>query len=94
MENKLIKQPVKYDLKDLVGVVILFVVVGLVLVFASQINTDVGAGYAAGTAAKNATIDVQTSFGTISTKLPTLAVVIVAAVIIGVLLRSFGQFAQ
>ena len=77
------------DLGDLVPVAIAFVVVGIVLSFGLNILSDVRTGFTANSLEANATTSAMTANSNIATKLPLLGLVIAAAIIIGVLLKSF-----
>lgn len=77
------------DLGDLVPVAIAFVVVGIVLSFGLNILSDVRADFTAGSLEANATTSAMTANANVADKLPLLGLVIAAAIIIGVLLKSF-----
>ena len=91
------------DFGDLVPIGVAFVVVGVVIGFGVSIVDDVRlefvtnvAGCNATTratcgAAYNATVDTVDGVSELASKLPLLGLVIAAAVIIGVLLKSFQQ---
>jgi hypothetical protein len=77
------------DFGDLVPIGVAFVVVGIVLAFGLSILSDVNTDFVAGSAARNATDDAIEGAGELASKLPLLGLVIAAAIIIGVLLKSF-----
>ena len=77
------------DLGDLVPVAIAFVVVGIVLSFGLNILSDVRADFTTGSLEANATTSAMTANANVADKLPLLGLVIAAAIIIGVLLKSF-----
>ena len=77
------------DLGDLVPVAIAFVVVGIVLSFGLNILSDVRADFTANSLEANATTSAMTANANVADKLPLLGLVIAAAIIIGVLLKSF-----
>lgn len=70
---------------DVPDVVVAFVVIGVVLVAGAIIMADFQGTTTAGTVEYNATADVLDSLDTISQRLPTLALVVVFAIILGVI---------
>lgn len=77
---------------SLVGIGVSFVVVVLVLAFGASIVADVDADQTAGSVAKNTTGEGLSALSKIGQKLPTLATVVVAAIIIGVLIAGFAVY--
>lgn len=71
------------------AVAIVFVVTGLVIAFGLQVLGDVKSDMTAGTAEYNATDDTLTGVSKFSAKLPLIATVVVAVVIIGLLFMLF-----
>lgn len=80
------------DLGELVPIGVTFVVVGIVLAFGLSILADVKADFTSQTSAEaNATQSAIDGAGELASKLPLLGLVIAAAIIIGVLLKSFAN---
>lgn len=71
--------------------VIAFVIVGLVLVIGSQINTQIQADQTVGSGAYNATVNIDESFDTLGDWLPTIALVLAAVIVIGAVLFLRGR---
>jgi hypothetical protein len=80
------EREINYSIQELLGVGFTLVVLGIGLAYGLDVMTDVRDGFTAGSeeymAVQNATIGVSK----IPEKLPTIATVVVASVIIGVLL--------
>lgn len=79
----------KFDIKDLLPVGVTFVVVGIVLAFGLQILGDVKGDMTASSSEANATQDAIDGLAKIPEKLPLIATVVVAVVIIGILVKYF-----
>jgi hypothetical protein len=76
-------------IEDLWPIALIFVLVGLLLVFGVSIVSDTRADMDVGSDAEGAANDTIQGLAKMSSKLPLLAGVIVAAIIIGVLATSF-----
>ena len=76
----------------LVGVAVAFIVVALVLAFGSMILSDTQADMTTNSQAYNTTGQGLTATGKLSAKLPLIATVIVAVIIIGLLIAGFAGF--
>lgn len=74
---------------ELVVGVIALVVLGVALVVGLKINTGVQSTLTAGTTEYNATVQVASGIGSISTWIPIIALVLVSAFIIGYLVSKF-----
>lgn len=72
------------SLNVLAGVGVAFVVIAIVLAFGATILGDLRATQTADTYEYNATSDGLEAVGTVSGWLPTLALVVIAAIIIGI----------
>jgi len=83
-------ETVNIGIQDMWPIVLVFLVTGIGIAFGLDIIDDVDDDFAAGTAAANATADVTTGIANISDKLPTIALVIVAAILIGILVRNLA----
>ena len=81
------------ELNQILTVGILLAVTGIALVFTMDIVGDVKDDYTAQSLEANLSGDVQDSLANISTKMPLIATVVVAAILIGLLLR-FGSFSK
>jgi len=91
-------------LTSLAVVVILFVVIGMISAFGSDIVQDTSTDLLTATSgcnstsvvecgqAYNNTISAQSGIGNITTKLPTLGTVMIGAFIILILVAAFGSF--
>ena len=77
-------------LGQLMSAALLLVVLGLLIVFTSTINTQIGATLTANSVAANASTAVGTGLGTFASWIPTIALVVVAVVIIYLLISGFG----
>jgi len=89
MDNKLIKD--KRGILEIQPVVLGLVLIGILLGVGFVILAKFSASLDAGSAAKNAVDQTSTQLATIpSTWLPVLVVVIIAAVVLFYVIRSFG----
>lgn len=77
------------NFQDLLPIGVSMVVLGLVLAFGLQITGDIRTDMTANSSEYNATTDTMTAVGKITSKLGTIVTVLVAAVIIGVLIKAF-----
>lgn len=73
----------------LIGVGVAFVVVTLVLAFGLNIASDIKGDFTAGSVEANATQDGIDGMAKLTEKLPLIATVIVAVIIIGLLVSGF-----
>ena len=84
----------KFDIKDMLPIAITLVVVGIVIAFGLQVTGDVQDDMTVDSAEYNATGDAVTAVAKIPEKLGLIVTVIIAAVIIGILVRYlFVRFA-
>jgi len=81
----------KFDIKDMLPIGVTIVVVGLVLAFGLQITGDIQDDMTADSAEYNATADTIDGVGKLSEKLPLIATVVVAVIIIGILVTYFAR---
>jgi len=85
----------KFQVSELLGIGLTLVVLGIGLAYGLEVMSDVRDDMTADTAEYNATQDAITGVGKIPDKMPTIATVIVAAVIIGILITYlWGRFAS
>ena len=77
------------NLGDLSGIAITFVVIAVTLGIGATVLDSVQEGQVASSAAYNATGEGLTSLSTLADWLPTLAVIVAAAVVIGVISFAF-----
>ena len=77
----------KFDIRDLLPIGLTFVVLGIGLAYGLNVMGDVQDDMTSNTAEYNATSDAIDGVSKIPEKLPLIATVIVAAVIIGILVR-------
>ncbi len=75
-------------LEDLAPAGIAFVVVGIVLGIGADVLTDISEGQAAGTG-KDATLNATAGVGELASWMPTIALVVAAAIIIGIVVTYF-----
>lgn len=78
------------ELRDLLGIGILVVVLAMVVAFGANIMSDVQSDFTSGTTEYNATADGLTAIGKITSKLGLIVTVVIAAVIIGIVVKFFG----
>lgn len=83
------KNTAKYQVQDLAGFAVIMVVVAVIIAFGQKILTDVGAGFTANTYEANSTTQGKAALGKFSDYLPTVAIVIVAGVLIAILYNVF-----
>ena len=76
---------------DLKAVAVVFVLTGLIIVFGLQIVGDVQDDLTANSAEYNASADVIEGTSTFPEKFGILATIVIASIIIGLLIRSFGK---
>lgn len=82
-----------FRLEDLLPIAMVLVVAGIGIAFGLNVMADVQDDFTAGTAEYNATQDAIDANSNLAERMPLLATVVVAAIIIGVLVRYlFGQF--
>lgn len=85
----------KFSLQELLGIGFTLIVLGIGLAYGLQVIGDVQADFAASSVEYNATADTLTAVSNVTSKLPTIATIVVAAVIIGILVvYLFNRFAQ
>ena len=94
MEQKLfIKEEKKIallDVGDLVGLAIIVVVAGITVGYGLNILANIRTGFTANSLEANATLDAQTGLANLADNFPTIGLILAAAVIIGILVRSFA----
>ena len=78
-------EKVKFQIQDLLGIGLTLVVLGIGLAYGLEVMGDVKTDMTANSMEANATDDAIAGVAKIPEKLPTIATVIVAAVIIGIL---------
>jgi len=76
-----------FDVRDLLPIGLTLVVLGIGMAYGLNVIEDVKGDMTAGTASYNATEDTITGVAKLPEKLPLIVTVIVAAVIIGILVR-------
>lgn len=77
----------KFELKDLLPVALIFVVTGIGIAFGLSVMADVQSDFTTNSEEYNATGQAINSVSNISGKLPLIATVVVAAILIGILIR-------
>lgn len=86
------KKKARQNIMTLASLAIILVVAGLVIAFGSKVNSDMTSQFTVNSTAWNATINTGTAMGTFANYIPTIALVVVAVVIIGLLIGGFGKF--
>ena len=81
------------DVGDLLPVGITLVVVTVALAFGLQVLGDIKGDMTANSAEANATADGITGLSKLTSKLPTIGLVLAAVVIIAILVRGFAKAA-
>lgn len=78
--------------EDMVRYGLLFVLIGIILGIGAYVNSQVQttAGWATSTTEYQAVANATIGIGTLSSWLPIIAVIIAAAIIIGLLVRAFA----
>ena len=77
----------KFEITDIVPIVLVFVVAGIAIAYGVSVQVDVRDDFTANSLEYNATqnsIEATTKF---SSKLPLIATVVIAAILIGILVR-------
>ena len=89
MKNKLEVQKTvcEFDIGDMLPIGLTFVVLGIGLSYGLEVMSDVRDGMTANSAERNATDDAIAGVAKIPEKMPMIATVVVAAIIIGILVR-------
>ena len=77
----------EFQLQELLPIAMVFVVTVIGIAFGLTIISDVQDDFTANSAEHNATADGITAIGSLASKLPLIATVVVAAVLIGILVR-------
>ena len=77
----------KFDIKDMLTIGLVFVVTGIGLAYGLNVMGDVRDDMTSNTAEYNATADAITGVAKIPEKLPLIATVVVAAIIIGIIIK-------
>jgi len=77
------------DLNDLFPAAITFVAVGVLLSFGLSIQTDVRDDFTANSYEYNASQNAVQANSNLSSKLPILGTVLIAAIVVGVLIKAF-----
>lgn len=85
------KKEINFELRDLLGAGITLAVLGIGLTYAIDVTVDIRDDFTANTAEYNASQDTIDGLAEIPEKIPTLAVIIVAAAILGILVRFLWQ---
>ena len=79
----------KLNFNDLLTIGLTLGVTAIGMSYVADVISDVQAGQASTTRAYNISRDGLTGVGTLASKLPTIATVLAAAIIIGVLINNF-----
>ena len=76
-----------FDIRQLLPIALTIVVAAIGVSYGLEVMGDIKDDMTAGSAERNATVDTITGVAKITAKLPMIATIVVAAVIIGILLR-------
>ena len=77
----------EFEIRDMLPIGLTFVVLGIGLTYGLNVMGDVKDDMTAGTAERNASEDAISGVAKIPEKMPLIATVVVAAIIIGILVR-------
>jgi hypothetical protein len=83
------KKVAQFQLADLSTAALTLIVVGLIIAFGLSIVASVSSTFTANSSEKNATLKTVEGITVFSDKLPTIALVIVGALLIGMLVNYF-----
>lgn len=83
-------EKVYFDLQDIWPIALVLIITAIGVSFGLDIVGDVSADFTAGSYAANASNDVQKGIAALTEKIPTIALVVVAAILIGILVRNLG----
>lgn len=78
-----------YDIQDLWPVALVFIVVGIGIAYGLDVLTDVQSDFTVNSTEYNATLDSVNAVAKFPEKMGILATVIIAAIVIGVLVKAF-----
>lgn len=81
------KEYVEFNLRDILPVAMIIVVTGIVIAYGLQVLSDVRSDMTASTAEYNATSQTLTAVAKFPTKLGLVVTVVLAAIVIGILVR-------
>lgn len=81
------KKVCKFDIRDMLPIGLTFVVLGIGLTYGLNVMGDVRSDMTSNTAEYNASTDAIEGVAKIPEKMPLIATVVVAAIIIGILVR-------
>jgi hypothetical protein len=79
------------DLKDLFGVAVTFVALGVLITFGLNVQTDVRDDFTSGTYEYNASTSAIQANSNVASKLPILGTIVIAAIVVGVLIKAFSM---
>ena len=79
------------NLQDLAGVAIIFVIVAIVIGIGASVLTSVSSGKTAGSTEANASTYGLKGLEQLGSWLPTIAIVVVAAIVIGIIVTYFAM---
>jgi cell division protein FtsX len=85
------RETVYLDIQDIWPIALVFVITGIGVAFGLDVISSVSSGFTSGSYAANATDSAQQGINNITKKLPTIALVVVAAILIGVLIRNLAM---
>lgn len=83
------EQVALYDIQDLWPIALVFIVVGIGVAYGLDVLTDVKSDFTANSVEANATQDAIDAVAKFPEKMGILATVLVAAIVIGVLVKAF-----
>lgn len=81
------KKEYEFNIQDMLPIGFTVVVLGIGLAYGLQVMGDVQTDMTAGSVEYNATADAMTGVAKLPAKLPTIMTIVVAAIIIGILVR-------
>jgi len=89
LEVEEVQEIAEFEFQDLLGVGMTIIVLVIGLAYGAEVTSDVGDDMTADSMEKNITIEGLAALNKISVKLSTVVTIIIAAVIIGILVRHF-----
>lgn len=81
------KDVVEFRISEMLGIALTVVVTAIGIAYGINVVSDVGSEFTSGSKERNATDDALTGLAKLPSKLPLIMTVVVAAILIGILVR-------